>query len=39
MCESAGIDAASITLAVVRFAEDHELRMAELDQMMNGARG
>ena len=39
MCESAGIDTASITRGVVCFAEDFEKRMTELEMMMQGARG
>ncbi len=38
MCESAGIDAQSITKGVVTFAEDYEKRMEELAMMMKEAR-
>jgi len=39
MCESAGIDAESITKGVLSFAEDYDKRMEELEMMMKGARG
>ncbi len=39
VCESAGIDPKSIATGVVAFARDYEKRMAELGDMLGGARG
>ena len=38
-CQSARIDAESVAPGVIRFANDYEKRMAELDEMLGTARG
>ena len=39
VCESAGIDPASLARGVIAFAEEYEARLAELDRMLGQARG
>ncbi len=39
VCESAGIDTESLVKGVVTFAEDHEMRMKELELLLGDARG
>ena len=39
VCESAGLDIESITKGVIAFAEDHEVRMKDLELLLDDARG
>ncbi|PIE64622.1 MAG: hypothetical protein CSA24_03025, partial [Deltaproteobacteria bacterium] len=39
VCESAGIDPASLAKGVIAFAEDYAKRMRELGGMLDDARG
>ncbi len=39
VCESAGIDTESLAKGAIAFAEDHELRMKELELLLGDSRG